>query len=258
MCTLLVWKHQHPRFRLIAAANRDEFLARPATPPIALHETPLVVGGRDATAGGSWFAVNEHGIVVAITNRRDAGAHDPSRRSRGRLVAEIGESRTFAEALALLDRIDPREYNPFVLFVGSADDAVALHEGDDGVKRVRIADGAHAITNWDIDALEPVKAARALDIARRANPQLEGDDAASIAERLHVLLADHGPDDAGEGLCVHRPQRGYGTRSTSIAFVGEKRRDSRLFHAEGPACASTLVDCTGLLRHEAAPRASNH
>lgn len=255
MCTLLVWKHQHPRFGLIAAANRDEFLARPATTPTSLARDPLVIGGRDATAGGTWFAVNEHGVVTALTNRRGAGAHDPSKRSRGSLVVEFAKCVSVTDAVKFSERVDATLYNPFVLFVGGANDAFALHGGVDGTRFEWIADGAHAITNWDLDAASPPKAARALDKAsgfqfdRAKGPE-------DIASRLHAFLADHG-SSPNEALCVHRPETGYGTRSTSIALIGFQHGDTWFFHAEGPACASTLVDVTVLLRDEAAPRPSN-
>lgn len=255
MCTLLVWKHRHHRFGLIAAANRDEFLARPATTPTSLSGDPLVVGGRDETAGGTWFAINEFGIVTALTNRRGAGAHDPSKRSRGLLVTEIARSRSMSQAASFAERIDSAAYNPSVLFVGDSDEAFALHGGDHGSRLVRVDDGVHAITNWDLDASSPPKAAHA--IAKARDLSIAGDESADeLAVKLHALLADHGSgtDDA---LCVHRPQSGYGTRSTSIALIGLQPSDTRLYHAEGPACSSTLVDFSRLLRHDPAPRPSN-
>lgn len=255
MCTLLVWTRRHPRFGLIAAANRDEFLARPATGATRLADDPLVVGGRDLSAGGTWFAVNERGLLTALTNRRGAGAHDPSKRSRGMLVAEIVRSRTLSEALERIGRIDVREYNPFVLLVANASRALALHGGDGGADVRELGDGAHAITNWDLDAVAPPKARHALDAATALT--VSGDDAAEVARRLHGALADHGAGGGEDALCVHRPATGYGTRSTSIAFVGSAPGDVRLFHAEGPACASTLVDVSGLLRHEREAPPSN-
>jgi len=255
MCTLLIWKRQHPRFGLIAAANRDEFLARPATTPTSLANDPLVVGGRDAIAGGTWFALNEYGLVTALTNRRGAGAHDPSRRSRGLLVVEIAKCRSVAEAAMFAERIDVTAFNPFVLFVGDAKDAFALHGGADGSCLERIVDGAHAMTNWDLDATSEPKAAYAREKARGFRIDAH-ETAEELGSRLHTWLADHGstPDDA---LCVHRPQTAYGTRSTSIALVALQPSDTRLFHAEGPACASTLVDVSGLIRNEPTPQASN-
>lgn len=255
MCTLLVWKRQHPRFGLIAAANRDEFLARPATGATRLADDPIVVGGRDLTAGGTWFAVNEHGLLAALTNRRGAGTHDPSKRSRGALVLEVARSRSVARASEHVALMDAREYNPFVLLLADAADALAVHGGDSGARVVRLSDGAHAVTNWDLDAVEPPKAAHAL--AKAVDASVSGDDPSELARRLHRMLADHGSSQGDDALCVHRPQRSYGTRSTTIALIGTAPGDIRLFHADGPACASTLVDVSGLLREEGSARVSN-
>jgi len=250
MCTLLLWKRVHPRYRLIAAANRDEYLDRESTPPRILSLDPLVAGGLDAVAGGTWFAVNDAGLVVAVTNRRGSGAHDPARRSRGALVKQLARSRTFAHALESAAATDGPAYNPFILLIADANDAAAVSGGDDGVRVTSIADGAHAITNWDLDAQEPSKAARALRFARAAAPRAD-DDAPAIAARLHATLADHGGDEgAQDALCVHRAASAYGTRSSTIAFLGNTPEDTLLFHAEGPPCTATLVDMTTLLRHE--------
>ncbi|MEK7705269.1 MAG: NRDE family protein, partial [Myxococcota bacterium] len=60
MCLLAVLSRAHPDSPLVVAANRDEWLARPAAPFGVLDERPRVVGGRDLTAGGTWMATNEH------------------------------------------------------------------------------------------------------------------------------------------------------------------------------------------------------
>ncbi len=253
MCTLLLWKREHPRYTLVAAANRDEYLDRASTGPQNLGVDPTVVGGRDEVAGGTWFAVNAAGLVLAVTNRRGAGAHDPTRRSRGVLVKQIAHSRTYSQALETVARIDALEYNPFILLIADANDAAAVHAGADGTRVTTIPDGAHAITNWDLDAEDPKKAARALRIARATSLRAD-DDAAGIAQKLHAMLADHcvgdGADGPDDGLCVHRTASSYGTRSSTMAFLGALPADTALFHAEGPPCTATLEDFTALLREE--------
>ena len=253
MCTLLLWKREHPRYALVAAANRDEYLDRASTAPQNLDADPLVVGGRDEVAGGTWFAVNEAGLVVAVTNRRGVGAHDPSRRSRGVLVKQVAHSRTYAQALETVATIDALAYNPFILLIADANDAAVVHAGADGIRVTTIPDGAHAITNWDLDAQQPEKAARALRIARATSLRAD-DDAPAIARRVHATLADHGAIDGGDGsddgLCVHRTASSYGTRSSTMAFLGAFPADTALFHAEGPPCIATLDDVSALLRHE--------
>lgn len=258
MCTLLLWKRQHPRYPLIAAANRDEYFDRESTGPTTLHAEPLVVGGRDEVGGGSWLAVNAGGFVVALTNRRDAGKHDPTRRSRGLVVLEAARSKSFQEALANSTRLDARAFNPFFLLIADADRA-AVVRAEGGAWRVdRIEEGAHAITNWELDAASPPAAARALRAARGSHFQPH-EDAQAIARRLHEMLADHGEPDGSElGLCVHRAASSYGTRSSTIVFLGHSLSDMQLFDAQGPPCAAPLVDMSAVLRHETSPRSANN
>lgn len=51
MCTLAIAWRTHPSFPLLVAANRDEFLARPSSPPVVHGEQPGIVGGRDVEKG---------------------------------------------------------------------------------------------------------------------------------------------------------------------------------------------------------------
>ena len=72
------------------AANRDEFLARPADPPERSADGRWLAP-RDRQAGGTWLGVNATGLFVGVTNR-SAGPRDPARRSRGLLVLDALES----------------------------------------------------------------------------------------------------------------------------------------------------------------------
>ena len=99
MCTLVLVVPS-PGGVLQVAANRDEFLARPATPP-APSADGRWLAPRDLQAGGSWLGVNAAGLFVGVTNR-SAGPRDGARRSRGLLVLEALES---ADAAALHRRL---------------------------------------------------------------------------------------------------------------------------------------------------------
>src|ERR1700689_1191804 len=80
---------------------------------------PRVLGGRDELAGGTWLAVNEHGVVAGLTNQPVASGRDPSKRSRGELPLAFAAYRTAAEAVAAVTaRLDPSGYNPCWLLVG--------------------------------------------------------------------------------------------------------------------------------------------
>ena len=86
MCLIAFAWRKHPRYRLVVAANRDEFHERPTAPAQPLEHAPRVHGGRDLLKGGSWLLVSELDRVAAVTNVRDGReAPDPRWRSRGEL-----------------------------------------------------------------------------------------------------------------------------------------------------------------------------
>lgn len=253
MCTFLVWRRIHADYPLIAAGNRDEYFSRPASPPRILWPDPVIFGGKDEQAGGSWFVATSAGLVVALTNRREAGAHDASRRSRGALVLEVARAASLADARRRIARVDPASYNPFILFVGDAEDAFVVTSGAAGIETAAVGDGAHAITNWDLDAPQPRKAARALARARDFTIG-RGESPSEVAPRLGALLADRDGGDASS--CVHRPGGDFGTRSLSIAFVGREPGMTRFYFTDGPPCVADLVEMPTGFRDESGGGAS--
>ena len=83
-----------PAAPLLVGANRDEHLDRPAVAMTVLRESdPRILGGRDELAGGTWLAVNAHGLVAGLTNRPLPGGPDKSKRSRGELPLVLAAHR---------------------------------------------------------------------------------------------------------------------------------------------------------------------
>ena len=58
MCLLVLAWRTHPRYRLIVAANRDEYHARPTAPMAVWKDVPDMLAGRDLSALGTWLAVD--------------------------------------------------------------------------------------------------------------------------------------------------------------------------------------------------------
>ena len=119
MCTLAIYLRVFPQFPVVVAANRDEYLARPAAAPTVLWEQPLVIGGKDLRAGGTWLAINQFGMIAGLLNRRSDTPADPERRSRGLLCLDALKHKTVAEALRFVAAQDPERYNPFNLLLAS-------------------------------------------------------------------------------------------------------------------------------------------
>jgi len=78
----------HPRYRLVFAANRDEYYDRPAAWAHFGSDYPQVLAGRDLARMGAWLGVSRTGRFVTLTNYRDVSRAKPDARSRGELVSQ--------------------------------------------------------------------------------------------------------------------------------------------------------------------------
>lgn len=69
MCIVFVAVCRHPKFPVIVAANRDEFVTRETERCQRWASLPAVLAGRDSVAGGTWMGVNvEDGRWASLVN----------------------------------------------------------------------------------------------------------------------------------------------------------------------------------------------
>jgi uncharacterized protein with NRDE domain len=238
MCTLIALHRCTPGAYLWIAANRDEFLNRPAEGP-ALREWrgKPVVAPLDRQAGGTWWGLNGDGVFAALTNR-PAPTPDPTRRSRGLLVADALGWTSARDAAAALEALPAATYNPFNLFVADRECAFAVVY-DERPVLWPLDPGVHVIGNADPNARDVAKIRRTLE---RAEGVRAADDE-KIAMGLEAICRthDHGADPLGSP-CVHHG--GYGTRSSALLRLGTS---ALLRHADGPPCTVPYRDLTPLL-----------
>jgi uncharacterized protein with NRDE domain len=248
MCTLVALHRCVPGAHLWVAANRDEYLARPAEGP-ALREGRVgaIVAPLDLHAGGTWWGVNALGLFAAVTNR-PTSRPDPARRSRGQLVLDVLAADSAHEAAERAAALPPARYNPFNLFLADANDAFALVY-EDTPRLLPLAPGVHVVGNADPDARNVPKIRRTLERAE----QVAGGPAEAIRDGLAAICRTHGDHrDPIRDTCVHLGA--YGTRSSSLlrlTAAGDRRlaaaRSDLLEHAAGPPCTSPYQDFTPLL-----------
>lgn len=247
MCTLIALHRCIPSLPLAIAANRDEFLDRPAGGPAFRR-----FGGRravaplDRRAGGTWLGINDAGLFAGITNRPTPDP-DPGRRSRGLLVADALAECSAAGAALTLSRLPAAAYNPFNLFVSDGRRAfVVVYEEKPEVRELE--PGPHVVGNCDPDDRSVPKLARLLDEVAH----LPGAHPERVAAGLRETLRSHGGDGGPlEKTCIHAG--GYGTRSSTILLRGEGGAADSLRFAPGPPCENEYVDCTPLLRRLGTP-----
>lgn len=230
----------------MVAANRDEYLDRPACGPVLDSRGGRpVLAPRDLRAGGTWIGVNGDRVLAALTNRPNPRP-DASRRSRGLLVLDALEAATAAEAARALGALPEGAYNPFNLVVADGEGAYAVVY--DGSPRVtELAPGAHVVGNADPDDRSVTKVARLLGEAERvaAGPP------SGWLEGLAASCRGHDGEAPLGAACVHRG--GYGTRSSLLLRLEDDRGRSELRFADGPPCRTSYRDLSFLL-HEL-PRA---
>src|SRR5512145_2034165 len=119
MCLLVLAWLSHPRYRLIVAANRDEFHERPAAPMGWWADDPRIVAGRDLRGSGTWMGASRAGRFAVVTNYRELERAPADAPSRGDLVA--GYLRSAASSTAdCLDalQVHAARYAGFSLLLG--------------------------------------------------------------------------------------------------------------------------------------------
>lgn len=109
MCVVAIGWRAHPKWRLLAAGNRDELHARPSASLARWDDTPTIVAGRDLVSGGSWMGVSDAGRFAVVTNIRDAEGPSADKQSRGALVTDWLVQGSLPTA--------PDSFNPFSLIV---------------------------------------------------------------------------------------------------------------------------------------------
>lgn len=87
MCLINFQLHDHPIYKLVLAANRDEFYERPTMPAHFWEDNPNILAGRDLRRMGTWLGVTKKGRIAALTNFREADQQNTNKISRGELVS---------------------------------------------------------------------------------------------------------------------------------------------------------------------------
>jgi uncharacterized protein with NRDE domain len=241
MCTLILFHRCFADTELVIAANRDEYLDRPAELPALRHwRGRTVLAPLDARAGGTWLGTNDAGVFAALTNRPNPRP-DATRRSRGLLVADALGAGSAIEAAARLAQLPARAYNPFNLVVCDGRDAlVAIYEEKPELQRLEA--GPHVIGNGDPDSRRLPKVARLLD---QAEGIARGSAEAALPALERACAMHRGDGNPLESTCIHAGA--YGTRSSALMRRGSRPEQDVFRFSSGPPCSHAYQDFTPLL-----------
>ena len=227
MCLLLLAIKSHPVYKLVIAANRDEYYDRPTAPALFWDDRPDLLAGRDLRAGGTWFGITKRGRIAAITNYRDPASLKNHAPSRGELVSDflVGEE----EPEAYLTRLDLKagDYNGFNLIVGTKDQIYWYSNRGNGTRC--LVPGIYGVSNSLLDTPWP-KVSR----GKAALEEILSDQRVPSPAAFFEMLLDRsipGDDnlpDTGVGLEWERilspifiASPNYGTRSSAVLLIDQ-------------------------------------
>jgi uncharacterized protein with NRDE domain len=247
MCLLVLAWRRHPRYRVVIAANRDEYHARAAAPLAEWDDATGIVGGRDLQALGAWFAVDRQQRFGIVTNFREFGRPRRSAPSRGGLVPSfLGSAATAGDFLASIET-DAPGYAGFNLLLGDRDSLWYASNRADGFAR-ELPPGIYGLSNEFLDTPWP----KLVRVRERFTALLDSErdaDPSTLESGLFSLLADRemaAPDALPDGDLSPEWARKlsapfvldatYGTRCSTVLTVasgGSMRIAERRFDAAG-------------------------
>src|SRR5262245_8294381 len=163
MCLIALFFRMVDDSPLVIGANREEDYARGGEPPQVWNGSSRVVAGRDPMAGGTWFGVNEHGLVAAVTNRRRSQLPTQPR-SRGLLTRELLDCSSVGEATKrAADELQSGRYAGCNLLLADQEQVTVLHHGE-WLRVNPLPVGVHVITSaGDVNSTADPRIAHALE-----------------------------------------------------------------------------------------------
>ena len=225
MCLILFSWRDHPRYRLVVAANRDEYFRRPAAPAGFWDDHPTVLAGRDIEAGGTWLGITLEGRFAALTNYRNPADRNPTAPSRGALVSDFLAGN--AGPLEYLQGVEKRAagYNGFSLLVGNAAALYFLSNRAGHIARVQ--PGIHGLSNHVLDTPWPKVEKGKAEFLELLGNSLDTEAALRLladterAPNANLPSTGVSPEMEERLSAIRIPAvNGYGTRCSTVVCLG--------------------------------------
>ncbi len=232
MCLILFLYDKDPDYRLILAANRDEFYDRPTSPLAFWDDAPDVLAGRDLKGTGTWLGITKKGRIAAITNFREPDLFKPDAPSRGLLISDYLTGTKAPKIYLKHIKTIGHRYNGFNLIVGDKNGLYYYSNKTDTIRRLK--PGLYGLSNHLLDTSWPkVEKGKAglKKLLTEKNPINTEDIFRLLSDRTFApddLLPDTGIDLDWERMLspMFITSDIYGTRSSSIVLIERSRKAS--------------------------------
>ncbi len=229
MCLIIFAYDCHAQYKLVVAANRDEFYKRPDLPAAFWPDNSKILAGKDLQQGGTWMGITTAGRFAALTNYRNPSSYNPQLPSRGYLVQNYLtgslDPQSYIESLGDVGA----KYNGFNLLVGNYDSLYYYSNQEKLIRKVE--KGIHGLSNSLLDVPWP-KVTKGMETLADCLHYKDVE-----VENLFELMADREqPADqdlpqTGVSLEMERMlapayvmSQDYGTKSTTVLLVDRNNR----------------------------------
>ena len=241
MCLLALQYKLVPEAPILVAANREEFYERPSQAPSIQSGKPRVLCGTDLQAGGTWLGVNQHGLVVAVTNRRRTVPTFPSR-SRGSLCRELLKSDSAVQARDMaMEELSTGKYDGANYVCVDAESGWVVHSADE-IDAVEIQEGLNIIANNDLNDRQDER----VDMARRLLTLHTLDSPVKFLAVASKVFARPPSPPGRPSIVIRGSERG--TVSSTLIALGKKPRDAIYQYAPTAPDRSRYEDFSPMLR----------
>jgi uncharacterized protein with NRDE domain len=220
MCLILLALSQHENYPLVILSNRDEFYARPTRAAHWWDDAPDTFGGRDLEAHGTWMGVNNQGRFAAVTNIREPGHKQISKRSRGDLTREfLTGSESVPQFLARINT-QQDDFAGFNLLLGDNNELWSYSNRQPGIHK--LTPGFYGVSNGYFDEAWPKLASGKIALEQALSNDADDDAFIDIMSSEQQppdnLLPTTGVPLEKERLLSSRfiKMPDYGTRATSL------------------------------------------
>lgn len=223
MCLINFQFQSHPKYKLIVAANRDEFYGRPTAAAHFWEEKPEILAGRDMLQMGTWLGITKSGRFAALTNFRDPSEMDPKKFSRGMIVRNFLAGTQSPEDF--LKSLNNEDYTGFNVLVG--DTHQLFYYNNLQGKITEVPPGTHGLSNHYLNTPWPkvIKGRQSLETYVSTVEEVQLDSLFRI-----LSDAEQAPDqelpETGVGLDFERKLSSifiktpdYGTRSATVVLI---------------------------------------
>jgi uncharacterized protein with NRDE domain len=227
MCLLFLSYRTTPGYRLVVAANRDEFLRRPTAPLAFLDAEKTILAGRDLQGGGTWLGITAQLQFAAITNYRQPGVNRENAPSRGEILMDYLSGQQDAEQYMHALAENGAHYNGFNLLLGDSRELYYYSNRSNGLQL--LTPGFYGLSNHLLDTPWP-KVVRGKALLYRDMVESKQFDPMLLFRPLADSLrpADDQLPDTKIGLewerllstiCIDGVD--YGTRSSAVITVSD-------------------------------------